>query len=67
MTELLQTIEQNGQHLLGPLWFPLWTLVKIVVIVAPIMGGVAYLTLAERKILGFMQVRPGPNRVARRL
>jgi NADH-quinone oxidoreductase subunit H len=32
-------------------------------IIAPIMGGVAYLTLAERKILGFMQIRPGPNRV----
>jgi NADH-quinone oxidoreductase subunit H len=33
------------------------------VIILPIMGGVAYYTLAERKILGFMQVRPGPNRV----
>lgn len=63
MMELLQSVEQMGQNLLGPLWLPLWTLVKIVVIVAPIMGGVAYLTLAERKILGFMQVRPGPNRV----
>ena len=63
MMELLQTLEQNGQQLLGPFWMPLWTLVKIVIIVAPIMGGVAYLTLAERKILGFMQVRPGPNRV----
>jgi NADH-quinone oxidoreductase subunit H len=63
MMELLHTIEQTGQDLLGPLWLPLWTLVKIVVIVAPIMGGVAYLTLAERKVLGFMQVRPGPNRV----
>ena len=63
MMELLQTIEQMGQSVFGPLWLPLWTLVKIVVIVAPIMGGVAYLTLAERKILGFMQVRPGPNRV----
>ncbi|MBI1174727.1 MAG: NADH-quinone oxidoreductase subunit NuoH [Sideroxydans sp.] len=61
--ELLQTIEQTGQGLLGPLWLPLWTLIKIVVVVAPIMGSVAYLTLAERKILGFMQVRPGPNRV----
>ncbi|MBI3903458.1 MAG: NADH-quinone oxidoreductase subunit NuoH [Nitrosomonadales bacterium] len=61
--ELLQTLEQTGQNLLGPLWLPLWTLIKIVVIVAPIMGSVAYLTLAERKILGFMQVRPGPNRV----
>jgi len=63
MMELLQTVEQMGSSLLGPLWLPLWTLIKIVVIVAPIMGGVAYLTLAERKILGFMQVRPGPNRV----
>jgi len=63
MIELLQTLEQTGQNLLGSFWMPLWTLVKIVIIVAPIMGGVAYLTLAERKILGFMQVRPGPNRV----
>ncbi len=63
MMALLQTLEQTGHDLLGPLWMPVWTLVKIVVIVAPIMGSVAYLTLFERKILGFMQVRPGPNRV----
>jgi NADH-quinone oxidoreductase subunit H len=63
MMELLQTVEQMGQDLLGPFWLPLWTLVKIIVIVAPIMGGVAYLTLAERKVIGYMQVRIGPNRV----
>ena len=63
MMEFLQTLERTGLDWFGPLWLPLWTLVKILVIVAPIMGGVAYLTLAERKILGFMQVRPGPNRV----
>jgi len=63
MMELLQSLENFGQDLLGPVWLPLWTLVKILVIVLPIMGTVAYLTLAERKILGFMQVRPGPNRV----
>jgi NADH-quinone oxidoreductase subunit H len=40
-----------------------WTLVKIIIIVLPLMLGVAYLTLAERKIIGFMQVRIGPNRV----
>jgi len=59
----LQTIEQTGQEMLGWLWSPVWTVVKIMAIVLPVMGSVAYLTLAERKILGFMQVRPGPNRV----
>jgi len=51
------------QGLLGPLWPLVWTLVKIVAIVAPLMVGVAYLTYAERKIIGYMQVRIGPNRV----
>jgi NADH-quinone oxidoreductase subunit H len=49
--------------LLGPAWLPLWTLLKIVIIIVPLMLGVAYLTYAERKIIGYMQVRIGPNRV----
>lgn len=44
-------------------WPVLWILVKIVAVLAPLMGAVAYLTLWERKLLGFMQVRHGPNRV----
>ena len=63
MIELLQTVHQMGEGLLGAAWLPAWTAVKILAIVLPIMGGVAYYTLAERKVLGFMQVRPGPNRV----
>jgi NADH-quinone oxidoreductase subunit H len=40
-----------------------WTLVKIMALVLPLMLGVAYLTYAERKVIGWMQVRIGPNRV----
>ena len=51
------------EQLLGPAWPPVWALVKIVVIMAPLMLAVAYLTFAERKVIGYMQVRIGPNRV----
>jgi len=50
-------------------WFPLWfqttvTIVaKIVAIMVPLMVLVAYYTYAERKVIGAMQVRVGPNRV----
>jgi len=37
--------------------------IKIMAIMLPLMGLVAYYTLAERKIIGYMQVRVGPNRV----
>ena len=59
MMEWLEPIKT----LLGPAWLPVWTLIKIVVIVGPLMGAVAYLTLAERKVIGWMQIRIGPNRV----
>ncbi|MEW5943089.1 MAG: NADH-quinone oxidoreductase subunit NuoH [Pseudomonadota bacterium] len=51
------------QGLFGTSWPLVWSLVKIVAIVGPLMLGVAYLTLAERKVIGYMQVRIGPNRV----
>ena len=52
-----------GTGIFGGAWPAVWTLIKIVLIVAPLMLGVAYLTYFERKVIGFMQVRIGPNRV----
>lgn len=46
------------------LTYPLiWALLKTLAVVLPIVMGVAYMTLAERKILGYMHMRVGPNRV----
>jgi NADH-quinone oxidoreductase subunit H len=47
----------------GYAWPVIWNLIKIIVLVLPLMGCVAYLTLWERKGIAFTQVRPGPNRV----
>lgn len=50
-------------QILVPVWPVVWTAIKIMVIIVPLMLGVAYLTYAERKVIGYMQVRIGPNRV----
>ena len=44
-------------------WPVIWSLIKIICVLLPLLGAVAYLTLWERKFLGFIQVRHGPNRV----
>ena len=39
---------------------------KIAAILLPLLGMVAYYTFAERKVIGFIQLRVGPNRVGPR-
>jgi len=66
---MIDAIYNAGLHLSVAAWWTVvawpmvWTLLKIVAVVLPLMGAVAYLTLWERKFLGWMQVRLGPNRV----
>lgn len=52
MTEYIQYIETL-----------IWVLIKIFLILIPLILGVAYLMYAERKVVGYMQCRIGPNRV----
>ncbi|MES1978377.1 MAG: NADH-quinone oxidoreductase subunit NuoH [Pseudomonadota bacterium] len=65
---MIDAIYGFGQGLMGGMWpatiWPVvWALIKIICVVAPLMGCVAYLTLWERKAIGFTQIRLGPNRV----
>ncbi len=61
-------LASRSDLLFGPVWGPVvyniaGDLAFIVAIVAPLMLSVAYLTLWERKLIGWMQIRIGPNRV----
>jgi NADH-quinone oxidoreductase subunit H len=66
---MIDQFNQFGSTLIAAAWWQsmawpvIWNLIKIIVLVAPLMGCVAYLTLWERKAIGWSQIRPGPNRV----
>ena len=59
---MMDTILAFPQNYPGTFTF-IWSIVKIVLLVIPLMVCVAYLTLWERKAIGWSQIRPGPNRV----
>ena len=40
-----------------------WIVGKILLLLIPLLVTVAWYTFAERKVIGFIQVRMGPNRV----
>ncbi len=67
MNEMMDNLLTFGLEIWN--WFPadwqtlLLILGKIVLILVPLMICVAYITYAERKIIGYMQIRIGPNRV----
>ncbi len=65
---MLEALLVYAEFKLGPTWGPAvyelaTSLVFIIAIVVPLMLSVAYLTLWERKLIGWMQIRIGPNRV----
>src|SRR5688572_26620182 len=65
---MLESFLDFSNQQFGPTWGPavyatVTNLAWIVAIVAPLMGAVAYLTLWERKFIGWIQIRIGPNRV----
>ena len=64
----MDSLQPLFEQLLGTEWgVPLFLLTKnllfIVAIIVLLLLAVAYLTFAERKIIGYMQSRVGPNRV----
>jgi len=65
---MLESLLAIAEAKFGPTWGPalyelVTSLVFIVMILVPLMLSVAYLTLWERKLIGWMQIRIGPNRV----
>ena len=63
-TDGVKAVNTWGADLIGPVaWLVVWTLIMIVVIALPIILCVAFLTLWERRVIGYMHVRRGPNRV----
>ncbi len=65
---LYQTLDAGFSNQLGATWGPpafavTWALAKILTVLVPLILFVLYFQLIERWVIGWMQVRKGPNRV----
>jgi NADH-quinone oxidoreductase subunit H len=60
---IIETALSLWMSLPAELQLTLTALFKIVVLLVPLILGVAYFTYWERKIIGWIQNRIGPNRV----
>jgi len=66
---MIDTLYNYGLGLAAQAWWVelawpiIWALIKIIAVLAPLMVAVMFTTLWERKLLGYVQVRLGPNRV----
>jgi len=66
---MIDWLFSTGQTLLGASWWvdlawpTIWALLKVTVVLMIVLGAVTYATLWERKLLGWVQIRLGPNRV----
>ena len=64
MDSLVSYLQVSGEQIFGPTgWLVIWNVLKIGLVILPILGAVAYATLYERKLIGWMHARLGPNRV----
>ncbi|MDR2207938.1 MAG: NADH-quinone oxidoreductase subunit NuoH [Azoarcus sp.] len=64
MEAIKQTLKDLLEPLLGQLGFDVtWALITIFALLLPLLGCVAYMTYFERKVIGAIQLRVGPNRV----
>ena len=61
--QFLQSSLGSSWSAVAPAWPAIWALLKIVSVLVPVVAAVAYLPYFERKVIAYMHVRIGPNRV----
>jgi len=61
--QFLQSSLGSSWEMVAPAWPAVWALLKVVSVLLPVVAAVAYLPYFERKVIAYMHVRIGPNRV----